>query len=178
MIKSAIAIIPTFSCLFVSQDTLPSTPTSSVLVGGAAGALMASITNLMRRPPFPETMVDYTAIGLHRPYWSILKTSMGYATLFTVYQGLVSGIDKGRWIHVRPTDAHILADPSWHFTNFFAGGISGLAYRAATLPMFRGLHENPIVTRAGIRLLGSTFMGVGAVMASSSAIHLMITQKE
>jgi hypothetical protein len=90
--------------------------------------------------------------------------------MFTVYQGLTSGIERGRWKDQRPPARDILVDLSWHLTNFFAGGIAGLSFTATVLPMYRGLQANPLMTHKAFPILSKTFLKTGTMFALSSML--------
>jgi hypothetical protein len=173
MIPTALNIVPSLGVYYIITQTSETNPTTAVVGGGLAGISTGLIAYQLRQPPFPEARLELQAIGLRHLNQLIMKTAVGYAAMFTVYEGLTQGIDKARWMKSgRPTSSTILMDPTWHLSNFFAGGISGIAYRAASFPLYKGLEENPLTTKVGARLLASTFLQVGLLLGGASAIRM------
>jgi hypothetical protein len=171
--QATLAVVPTLGTYYgLHSQHLQPDAFSAALCGGSAGLVMGTITALQRRQVFPEASEELRF--LQPVGHTLLKATIGYACAFTVYEGLTRGITKARWASepLPPPPSVILADWSWHLSNFFAGGISGLAFRAATLPLYRGLYENPLLTPRGAPLLGATFLQMGLAMAAGSAAKL------
>jgi hypothetical protein len=174
LLQTTASLIPSLSLYTFLKNELPTGPTSAVIAGSMCGLTLGLFSHSLHIPSFPESMKEYKAIVNHRPTWHLLKTSLGFATLFTVYEGLVTGIDKSRRKTISHQPFDKLQDPSWHFTHFLAGGVSGLAYRAATLPLYKGVHDNPLLTNYGPKLMASTFLQTGFVLASLSACQVAL----
>ena len=173
MIPTALNIVPSLGVYYIITQTSETNPTTSVVGGGLAGISTGLIAYQLRQPPFPEARLELQATGLRNLNQLVLKTAVGYAAMFTVYEGLTQGIHKARWMKTgRPASSAILVDPTWHVSNFLAGGIAGVAYRAASFPLYKGLEENPLTTQVGARLLVSTFLQVGLVLGGATAIRM------
>ncbi|KAI8816409.1 uncharacterized protein EV422DRAFT_291303 [Fimicolochytrium jonesii] len=165
----------------------PTFPETSAETRAALLAAQASASQ-QRHLGRPSTVDTVTAAPSRTAFWrSGLKTASGYACFFAVAEGLRTGIYKARLVaahrafqsatqngpppHIRslaPTAADLLPprqnDPTWHLTNFFAGGVAGLAYRAATLPFYAGPVENPLLAKGGLGILAGTFVAMGMLM--------------
>ena len=167
MLQTSLGVLPTLATFHGLQAFHGRhDPLSTVLSGGSAGRVCGAISAFQRRQVFPEAAEELRFFSLRQ---TLLKGSIGFACAFTVYEGLTRGITKARWPTSQPSPQETLSDWSWHVSNFLAGGVSGIAFRAATVPLYRGVIENPLLTPRGAVLLGSSFVQMGIAMGLGSA---------
>ncbi|KNC97896.1 uncharacterized protein SPPG_06887 [Spizellomyces punctatus DAOM BR117] len=163
----ALSILALYGVYTQSQHHFPPGPYGQVMAGATAGTALALTAMPFNTPIFPETSVEHRA-GLPGQGWrNVAKAASGYACFFAVAEGLRTGIYKARLVDASRTGSQLpprSEDPQWHLTNFFAGGVAGLAYRAATLPFFKGPLENPLLTKSGVGILIGTFVAMGSLM--------------
>lgn len=168
MLQTSLGVLPTLATFHGLQALHGKhDPFSTVVSGGSAGLVLGTISAFQRRQVFPEAAEELRFFQPLRQ--SLLKGSIGFACAFTVYEGLTRGVTNARWPSSQPSPQETLSDWSWHVSNFLAGGVSGLALRAATVPLYRGVQENPLLTPRGAVLLGSSFVQMGLAMAIGSA---------
>ncbi|KAJ3150704.1 hypothetical protein HDU86_006321 [Geranomyces michiganensis] len=166
----ALSILTLYGVYTQSQHHLPPGPYSQLAAGATAGAALSLIAHPLHARHFPETSTELRAALPSTPLWrNMLKSASGYACFFAVAEGLRTGYYKARLIDAARTKSTTLPDriddAHWHATNFFAGGVGGLAYRAATLPYFSGPLDNPLLTRqSGVGILLGTFVAMGALL--------------
>ncbi|KAJ3297379.1 hypothetical protein HK104_000549 [Borealophlyctis nickersoniae] len=164
----ALSVLTATAVLTEAERHVPSGPKGSVLAGTLAGLAISGIAGPLDHRYFPETRVERLAIPPHvSPFRVIFKNTVGWAAFYTVYKGLSTGVNKARRQTSR-ADAEqmkgkgVLEDFRWHFTNFFAGGVGGLTYRAATFPLYESPVENPLFLKeSGPRLMAGSLVGMG-----------------
>ncbi|RKO97095.1 hypothetical protein CXG81DRAFT_26416 [Caulochytrium protostelioides] len=165
------------------RSQLPGGPASAMLAGSLAGAATRFLT--------PDPRIVFPEIKAEIPYqWPPqdavqrvkrgLKGPAGGAIFFTIFEGLTLAVESQRKNEAkREYDAerletssavatppfvwHTPNDAQTHVTNALAGGVSGLALRAATFPLHNGL-QNPVLSPMGPKLMGQTFLVGSALM--------------
>ncbi|KAJ3176490.1 hypothetical protein HDU87_005184 [Geranomyces variabilis] len=165
----ALSVLGLYGVYTQSQHHLPPGPYSQLAAGATAGAALSLLAHPLGARHFPETSAELRAAMPNTPlYRTILKSASGYACFFAVAEGLRTGYYKARLVDAARKGTKLpprVDDAHWHATNFFAGGVGGLAYRAATLPYFSGPMDNPLLSRSGVGILVGTFVAMGAMLA-------------
>jgi hypothetical protein len=141
-------------CAFqLGQKNMPKGPLSTVISGAASGLIVAGITTPMKNVrQFPETIYERKLLPPNQHLWNTFRLASCHAVLFTVYTGLKDSIYKAREIHGRPEERDYLDC----INEFFAGGIAGLCYRAASFGYGKGPLKNPFISQP--RFLASSFL--------------------
>ena len=168
------SILSLFTTYHVSKDQLEkhkilSGPILSSISGALAGLVVGGISWKYKIRCFPETTLEYQLSVRQVPFTHILKSSLGFAAAFTMYEGLTLGIQKS--VNSKTHDPIVNASQESHewivyLTHFFAGGISGLTYKAATFPFWKGFEEDPL-KKYPFRILSRTFILMGLTMSMS-----------
>ncbi|KAJ3189223.1 hypothetical protein HDU85_002848 [Gaertneriomyces sp. JEL0708] len=164
---SALSVCALYATYNESQRLLPPGPYAQVAAGAVGGTVLAMTSIPMNIPIFPETSSEHAVKLPGTHLRNIAKTASGYACFFAVSEGLRTGIYKARLTEAERKGVPLPPredDAQWHLTNFLAGGVAGMAYRAATLPFFKGI-ENPLLTKSGVGILAGTFIAMGTMMA-------------
>ncbi|TPX61083.1 hypothetical protein PhCBS80983_g01322 [Powellomyces hirtus] len=164
----ALSIVTLYGVYTQSQHHLPPGPYGQLIAGATAGAALSLVALPLNARLFPETSAELRATMPGTAGRSVLKSASGYACFFAVTEGLRTGYYKARLVDASRKGIKLPPrgeDPHWHATNFFAGGVGGMAYRAATLPYFSGPMDNPLVSKGGLGILLGTFLAMGTLMA-------------
>ncbi|KAI9104476.1 hypothetical protein DFS34DRAFT_196127 [Phlyctochytrium arcticum] len=164
----ALSIVALYGVYNQAQALLPPGVYPQTFAGGLAGATLAAIALPLNSNTFPETSTERRAVMPGQAWRTVVKSAAGYACFFAVAEGLRTGVYKARLVGAERDGRKLPPredDNQWHGTNFAAGAVAGLAYRAATLPFFRGPMENPLLTKSGIGILIGTMLGMGTLMA-------------
>ncbi|KAJ3034753.1 hypothetical protein HDV00_004731 [Rhizophlyctis rosea] len=166
MVLAEAASLTVFSIVYnLSQQKLPPTPYGSIASGALSGAALAMVSTPLDSRAYPESWAEFRA-SPYRPFNAVAKSAIGWAMFSAVYQGLRVGVFRARIGKGEAADVvngkQALKEPIFYVTNFLAGGLGGLAHRAAALPFFRGPVDNPLLSKQlGPRLFASTFVGMG-----------------
>ncbi|KAI9206293.1 uncharacterized protein BJ171DRAFT_497189 [Polychytrium aggregatum] len=149
-------------------------PVLQTAIAGASAGLIHGLASIpFGTPIIPETFkeADWYPKKSSR---LVLKSTIGHSVFFLTYEGLRSPLikafhnsykpyDPSSPANYRPGDLDSMMLPG----HFLAGGIAGLAYRVATLP----LHNIATLSQHGHGIILQSFFVSGALMLAISTVE-------
>ena len=147
---------------------------STAFAGGLSGAVSSGISlNLGKSPIWPESLQE-RSFTAKKYYQSTFIRHVGCHALFwTVYTGLREGVRSAR---IKSGRTDLKMDWQDQFNDFFAGFVSGLCFRGATLA-YPPIPNIPPLT-PGMVLITGLKMGTACLVFESADYYIRKAAKE